>query len=254
MENATADQVKLLLDEAADFTQPYEVDRWSQKVTAFLRSAISDEAAEAFSKLSSTSVYADKWQDHARRVGHLQGIAAKLQTKIPTAPEEPTKRSVSDTHHETVSTSRKVFIVHGHAEADKDSLARFLTRLGLEPIVLHEQASVGRTVIEKFETYSDDIAFAVILLTPDDVGKVADSSDPPSPRARQNVILELGYFMGRLGRARVCALYKGGVELPSDYQGVIYIDMDSGGGWKVKLAQEFVQSKISINLEGLPGS
>ena len=128
-----------------------------------------------------------------------------------------------------------------------------MKQLGLEPIILHEQASSGRTVIEKFEFYSEDIAFAVVLLTPDDVGHPGNGPNEPKPRARQNVILELGYFMGRLGRDRVCALHREDVELPSDYQGVIYIELDTGGGWRAKLAQELVQAKLPIDLSGLLG-
>jgi predicted nucleotide-binding protein len=72
-------------------------------------------------------------------------------------------------------------------------------------------------------------------------------------RARQNVILELGYFMGRLGRTKVCALYKGAMELPSDYQGILYVEMDRHGAWRAKLAQELVQAKLSIDLTALIG-
>lgn len=118
-------------------------------------------------------------------------------------------------------------------------------------MILHEQPNQGRTIIEKFEVSSSDVAFAVVLLTPDDVGGIKE--DPPNLqlRARQNVILELGYFLGRLGRTRVCALHRGGVELPSDYQGVLYIEFDSAGAWRAKLAQEFVEAKLTINLQGL---
>lgn len=150
-----------------------------------------------------------------------------------------------------VANSRKVFVVHGHDNEAKESIARFLEKLGLDAIILYEQPSAGHTVIEKFEMYSDDVAFAVILLIPDDVGSTASDPAGLKKRARQNVILELGYFMGRLGRTRVCALHKGGVELPSDYQGVFYIELDSSGGWKAKLAQELVQAKVSIDLAGL---
>jgi len=151
------------------------------------------------------------------------------------------------------SETRKVFIVHGHDEAAKEATARFLEKLDLEPIILHEQASGGRTIIEKFEKYSRDVGFAVVLLTPDDLGAAQEEPNNMQSRARQNVVLELGYFLGRLTRNRVCALHKGGVELPSDIQGVIYVEMDDKGAWKAKLAQEFVQAKYEINLEGLVG-
>jgi len=91
------------------------------------------------------------------------------------------------------------------------------------------------------------------LLTSDDIGGIKDKNPKLQPRARQNVILELGYFMGRLGRSRVCALYDKGVELPSDYQGILYIVLDKEGAWKTKLAQELIHSKLPIKLEGLVG-
>lgn len=91
-----------------------------------------------------------------------------------------------------------------------------------------------------------------MLLTADDVGGPSSKSPPElQPRARQNVILELGYFSGKLTRRRVCALYKAGVEIPSDYQGVLYVEMDSAGAWKTKLAQELVEAGFSIKLESL---
>jgi hypothetical protein len=114
--------------------------------------------------------------------------------------------------HPTKIRGKDVFIVHGHNEGARESVARFLERLGIHPIILHEMASGGLTVIEKLERHSD-VDFAVVLLTPDDVGSVATSKDALQPRARQNVVLELGYFVGKLGRSRVCALHKGAVEL-----------------------------------------
>lgn len=143
--------------------------------------------------------------------------------------------------------TRRVFVVHGRDEAAKEAVARFLTKLDLDPIILHEQPNQGRTVIEKFEG-SADVDFAVVLLTPDDVGHIADGSDEPKPRARQNVIFELGYFVGRLGRSRVCALHKGGVEILSDYDGVIYVSMDDPQGWRLLLAREIKAAGIDVDL------
>jgi predicted nucleotide-binding protein len=131
--------------------------------------------------------------------------------------------------------SRRVFVVHGHDEGAREMVARFLERLGFDAVILHERANQGKTVIEKVEAHGD-VSFAVVLLTPDDVGGAAASS--LLPRARQNVILELGYFVGRLGRDKVCALKKGAVELPSDFGGVVYEDLDEGGAWKQALARE----------------
>jgi predicted nucleotide-binding protein len=146
--------------------------------------------------------------------------------------------------------THKVFVVHGRDNEAKEKVARFLERLKLEPIILHEQPNEGRTVIEKFEVYAD-VGFAVVLLTPDDIGALASEQTQLKPRARQNVVLELGYFLGKLKRNRVCALYKEGVEIPSDYQGVLYVELDSAGGWTIKLAQELAVAGIPINLEAL---
>lgn len=144
--------------------------------------------------------------------------------------------------------TNKVFVVHGHDEAARESVARFLERIGIEAVILHEQATGGRTIVEKLEHYAD-VDFAVILLTPDDVGGVKTfSPDKLQPRARQNVVLELGFFVGRLGRRHVCALYKGSLELPSDYLGVGYVALDEGGGWRLQLAKELRGAGFSVDM------
>nr|WP_314584137.1 nucleotide-binding protein [uncultured Pseudomonas sp.] len=139
--------------------------------------------------------------------------------------------------------SRKVFIVHGHDEGAREMLARFLERLGFQSIILHEQANRGGTVIEKIEAHGD-VGFAVVLLTPDDEGCVKNGK--PEPRARQNVLLELGYFLGRLGRDKVCALKRGIVEIPSDFAGVVWESMD-GNNWKQALGRELEAAGYEID-------
>lgn len=146
---------------------------------------------------------------------------------------------------------RKVFIVHGHDELLKESVARCVTKLGLEPVILHEQPNHGRTIIEKFIDHSD-VAYAVVLLSPDDHGGPAkDSPESLKPRARQNVIFELGYFIGKLGRDRVAAIHRHGVEIPSDYYGVLFIDFDDSHAWQLSLAKEMRDAKIKVNLNNL---
>ena len=130
-----------------------------------------------------------------------------------------------------------IFIIHGRDDGTKETVARFLENLGLTPVILHEQPNQGRTIIEKLERHAPQAGFAVALLTPDDVGSLRDNRNDLKPRARQNVVFELGYFLGLLGRNRVCALTKGNVELPSDYDGVVYISLDDGG-WKMDLIRE----------------
>lgn len=123
--------------------------------------------------------------------------------------------------------SNKVFVVHGHDELSKTNLEIFLKEIGLDPIVLHRQADEGQTVIEKFEKYSD-VGYAFILLTPDECAYLAsqavlsESERDIEFRARPNVIFEFGYFVGKLGRKKVCCLHKGSVSLPSDVSGMIY--------------------------------
>lgn len=102
--------------------------------------------------------------------------------------------------------SNRVFVVHGRDDGAREAVSNVLLKLGLKPVILHEQANQGRTIIEKIEAHSD-VHFAVVLLTPDDVGGMREHD--LQPRARQNVLLELGYFVGLLGRKNVCALKKG---------------------------------------------
>jgi predicted nucleotide-binding protein len=142
----------------------------------------------------------------------------------------------------------EVFLVHGHDWGAKDSVARVIERLGLEPVILHEQATRGMTIIEKLEHHAD-ACFAVVILTADDVGASHKAPDRLSPRARQNVIFELGLFIGRLGRGQVFALKKDDVELPSDYVGVGYIPMDEAGMWKDELAREMKRAGCPIDTD-----
>jgi predicted nucleotide-binding protein with TIR-like domain len=148
----------------------------------------------------------------------------------------------------SIQRSRKIFVVHGHDGEARETVARCLEKLDLEPIILHEMPDKGRTIIEKFENHSD-VPFAVVLLTPDDMGYARDiNPEEAKPRCRQNVMLELGYFIGKLGRDKVCALRKEGVEIPSDYQGVLFTDLDSTGGWRLKLAKEIKDAGIGVDL------
>jgi len=144
----------------------------------------------------------------------------------------------------SLSDRSKVFVVHGHDEGTREAVARFIQTLGFEPIILHEQANEGRTVIEKVVAHGD-VGFAVVLLTPDDEGSAKGGT--PRPRARQNVVLELGYFIGRLGRSNVCALKRGDLEIPSDFGGVVYEPFDDRGGWKQALGRELEAAGFEID-------
>jgi predicted nucleotide-binding protein len=143
-------------------------------------------------------------------------------------------------------TSRRVFVVHGHDHGNKETIARFLGKLDLEPIILHEQADEGRTIIEKFEAHSADVYCAVVILTADDVAASRASPEQREFRARQNVILELGFFVGRLGRNRTIALVEKGVSLPSDIHGIIYIPIGEAD-WQIRLVKELKAAGLDVD-------
>jgi predicted nucleotide-binding protein len=148
--------------------------------------------------------------------------------------------------------SNKVFIVHGHDGEMKASTARLVSKLGLEPIILHEQANRGRTIIEKFTDHADQAGFAIVLLAPDDEGRSRDTPSPPLQlRARQNVVFEMGFFFAKLGRGRVCAIIKPGVEQPSDIHGIVYVEYDSAGKWQYDVAKEIKAAGYVVNLESI---
>lgn len=141
----------------------------------------------------------------------------------------------------------KVFIVHGHDNAAKEAVARFVEKIGLEAIILHEQASSGKTIIEKIEANSN-VGFAIVLYTPCDLGASKEKPDQQKPRARQNVIFEHGYLIGKIGRKNVSALVKGDVETPNDISGVVYIKMDEADSWKYAVGKEMKACGYDIDL------
>jgi len=172
-----------------------------------------------------------------------------------------------------------VFIVHGRDFKPVRELKKMLEEFGLNPIVLHEQASGSLTVAEKLEKYSKDARYAFVILTPDDLGcfrteiesksvttrenyltlsvaqrlakkYIRKVSETLRPRARQNVILEFGYFMGLLGRDRVCCLHKGSVDIPSDMHGIVYIPFkESVNENREKIINELIEAGFKLKFE-----
>lgn len=163
---------------------------------------------------------------------------------------EKVVRAATSEQINTKHAVRKVFIVHGHDEGAKQSVARLLEHQGIQPVILHEIENRTRTVIEKLEEESLDAGYAIILLTPDDEGKsVRDNK--PKPRSRQNVILELGFFIAKIGRRKVCALYSEGVEIPTDFDGVLYTKLDIEGAWQTKLLKEIKAAGFIVDFNKL---
>jgi hypothetical protein len=167
---------------------------------------------------------------HASSLNVLQSLVERLvfadEPPLPAAGPEPKGEPVP----------AGVFVVHGHNELIREQVARMIEQEGRQAVILHEQANKGQTLIEKFERHAAEAGWAVVLLTADDVGGI--SKETLRPRARQNVVIEMGFFYGRLGRERVAVLYEEGVELPSDTLGIVYIPLDEGGAWKAKVLKE----------------
>jgi len=175
----------------------------------------------------------------------LESCIEQLETEIELKGIETRSKKIDS----DVKIGNDVFIVHGSNHGVKETVARTISQLGLNPIILHEQPNMGRTLIEKFTDYAN-VGFAIVILTSDDLGR-AKEVPQLAPRARQNVIFELGYFLGRLGRERVCALYENNVEIPTDYSGVAYVELDSAGKWKFDLAKELRAVGYSVDANKL---
>lgn len=225
-----------------------ESNNWSEYNTDLLIRLFSDPALTGYSSFDSDFLMLGLyWEDDideyqtnmARSIGSLKGICKRLDLY----------GALSETPQST--SGKEVFIVHGHDAAAKHAVARFVAKFDIEPIILDEQASKGQTIITKFEENAEEAGFAIVLLTPDDIGASKDRRNNLKPRARQNVVLELGYFMAKLGRERVCPLLKDEVEKPSDIDGLIYVPMDSSNGWQLKLAAEMKEAGVPIDLNKL---
>ena len=212
------ERLEKLLDEASDLNphdqSSQKFSKWTESIySAFIH--IFGEDSHQFSRLPKGHTITSKgMSDYFNSMVSM--VASNLEDiKHFWREEEPTVHHMdwsecskpNFNRHVDNRNTNKVFVIHGHDEAARETVARFLEKLGLEPVILHEQANKGHTIIEKFEDHAD-VAFAVVLLTPDDVGKGKGEKSDPKLRARQNVILELGFFLGRLGRKCVSPLSK----------------------------------------------
>lgn len=160
----------------------------------------------------------------------------------------PKNININNTEYKGQNLDRsKVFIVHGHDDGTKNEVARFIEKLGLQAIIVHEQTSSGDTIIEKVIRYSN-VGFGIVLYTACDIGTVKYEPNNLQPRARQNVVFEHGFLIGKIGRKNVIALVKDNVEKPNDISGVVYETIDRKGAWKAQLAREMKASGYSIDM------
>ena len=242
------------LRELQDGSSSPKFKKWRRNTQIAITSTFGDKLRHIkdFDRIGywSMIINASDWEEQKAYVEGLESAAPVLESMIEEIKEywedeDQTPPSSATRENEQTRTS-EVFVVHGRDNEAKETVARFLTQLGLNPIILAEQPSQGRTIIEKFEQHAQ-VEFAVALLTPDDAGSLQDDRNTLNPRARQNVIFELGFFIGKLGREGVRALTKGEVEIPSDYAGVEYIPFDDGGGWKLRLVKELQSAGYNVD-------
>lgn len=243
------------IDELVEFDcNSSEFIKWKRDTKVALEYIFSGKPKRVreFSSIDFGSFVSSEFQRHYYRTD-LNAARAVLTSMLdeiinywPDGSKKIRAESVEDSYAIS-DVSTDVFIIHGHNEELKQTVARFLEKIGLKPIILHEQPNKGRTIIEKFEQYSS-VGFAIALFTADDLcvsGTTADGS--PKPRARQNVVFETGFFIGKLGRQRVCVLCDEGIEMHSDFAGVIYLPLDKAGYWKFDLLKELKSAGLEVD-------
>ena len=231
---------------------------WRRKLTQFLDDHIPGEVATLNNKLTHVAFFVSRGESDAERFWREDGesMAAYLESLILDVENDEIDFGESDSDpqrstlgYDSEADLSKVFIVHGHDGEAKERTARFVEKLGLTAVILHEQASIGKTIIEKIEKYSN-VGFAIVLYTPDDLGNVKSKAEDGSlkGRARQNVVFEHGYLMARIGRENVVSLISGDVELPNDISGIVYItDKD----WQVNIAKEMKAAGYQVDLNAI---
>ena len=223
---------------------------WKDQVKRFLARHFGEDGMEfkGFMKFNFTTCcystrrrypeYGSQPDGKAACVGDLKRARAILKSYLEEMEEEAVH---SPKGSRRKCDKRKVFVVHGHNAVLKLDVARLLEKVGIVPIILSEQPNCGKTLSEKLEKHSD-VGAAICLYTADDECKDG------ARRARQNVVLETGYFWGKLGRDKMVILADKGVELPSDMQGVVYTDTTN---WQFSICKELKQMGYDIDLNCL---
>lgn len=211
---------------------------WTNKCIIFLRQNGNTEESKEFKK------FADE-----KHSWHLKHTFEQMMSILKAVKEISSDKNCPSNINRSFD-AKKVFIVHGHNDKVKQTVARTLEKIGLTPIILAEQPDKGRTVIEKFESEGNDVGFAVVLLTADDKGR-KNYARKMQDRARQNVVFEMGYFIALLGRERVLLLLQESVEEPSDLKGVVYTPLDKDGAWRYKLVKELREQGYNVSSDSL---
>ncbi|HET8860031.1 nucleotide-binding protein [Marivirga sp.] len=240
-----------IYDEAEEKKFIAQYNKWKQFNTELLKRSFDtpdNEYVQEYEKAERSSIWSDWVKERKEDIQNQVTVLESLIERLALIPM--TKDAVAKDAIISKDVTNKIFIVHGHNNEIKQTLARTLSQLKLEPIILHEQAEQGRTIIEKFEKNSSDVNFAIILLTSDDVGK-SNKETAYKARARQNVVFEMGYFIGKLGRNKVFLLIEHGVDKPGDLDGIVYVPIDDADGWKLKLVRELRIAGYSVTADDL---
>lgn len=231
---------------------------WKKSVTKFLNQYIPNEVQRFNEKVNPTygvflrrngmSYHDFFWKtDGSAMNAYLESLILDIENDE--YDFTPINKEVKQVEATPKEKSKNVFIVHGHNNEVKERTARFIQKLGFEPIILHEQASGGSTtIIEKILEYAKTTDFAIVLYTADDVGGIKNTEPSDlKPRARQNVVFEHGLLIGLLGRENVVPLVADNIEIPNDISGVVYVR----DGWEMKIAQEMKKAGYEIDFNKL---
>ncbi|MFA6596980.1 MAG: nucleotide-binding protein [Ignavibacteriaceae bacterium] len=232
---------------------------WRRKFSQFLDDYLPGETSVLNAKLTHYAFSLRRGESDAQRFWREDGetMQAYIDSLILDVENDEYDFRKSETEEEpavqltqTEKPKNKVFIVHGHDGEAKERTARFIEKLGFEAIILHEQASRSMTIIEKIENYSNDVGFGIVLYTPDDLGNVKDEAEKGELkyRARQNVVFEHGFLIGKIGRENVTTLVEGNIEFPNDISGIVYIDDKD---WQLDIAKEMVAAGYEIDFKKL---
>ena len=237
-------EAKFLTSQTVTAYNP-EVQAWYSKAERFLIKKFGQDSFEYkdFKNIRFTPSIVTSNTDLIRKcIAGLNTVILIFQSYL----DEMNENSTTTDATQKQGTYDKIFIVHGHDGEIKQSVARIVEKQGIEAVILSEKVNQGRTIIEKIEDYSD-VDGAICLFTADDVGKEKKDS-VESPRARQNVVFETGYFMGKLGRCNVVIIAEPGVELPSDMQGIVFTNKNN---WQLDLLKELKSMGYSIDYNKL---
>lgn len=235
------EKLKDLIDEipklkAANVTSSdAQFEAWHTKAERFLIAKYGEDSFE-HKKFKETRFSLSLWTFSTPDSAFIHACKEGLDTTqaiFLTYLEELKEKTIDDKGVAANIDHFKVFIVHGHDGELKHAVARTIEKQGIEAVILSEEVNAGKTIIEKIEAHSD-VGGAICLFTADDIGQKKSATEG-QPRARQNVVFEAGYFMGKLGRDRVVFLADSGIELPSDLSGVVYT---STSNWQVELLKE----------------